>query len=75
MPKKMTITERLQKSWYGFIKVAIRLSSGHRSKLAATSLLSMHKGLVATDFDHRLVAMVFWKSPTKGRAVADQFHQ
>ena len=70
--KKMTIAERLQKSRWSFIMVAMRSLIGRRTKLVAASLLNMHKRLDATDSDRRLVAMVFWKSPISRRTVADQ---
>lgn len=57
--KKMAIAERFQKSHGGFIKVAARSRVGRRSNLVADRLLCMHKRLAATDFDRRLVAMVF----------------
>ena len=47
--KKMTISERSQRSRKGFIEVAKRSPIGRRTKLVASCLLSMHKRLTVTN--------------------------
>ena len=35
----------------------------------------MHKWIAVTNFGRRLVALFFWKSPTRNRLVTDKFHR
>lgn len=60
--RKLTVAKRLQKSQWGFINVATRRSSGHRSELVEASLLSMHKRVCAADCGGRQVTAASWKS-------------
>lgn len=70
--RKLTNAKRLQTSKVRFYWS----SSGRRSKLVTSSLLSMHIRLATTDFDQRLVAIknVFLEVADRIILVTDWFH-